>query len=229
MRLLFVPGSGGGTEAWTYQTEYFANAEAVALPGHPDGEACTSVDEYVEWLHGYTRRRGYADVVLIGHSLGGAIAQLYGLKYGSEVKALVLSGTGAKLRVRPDILESLRGMIGDDVAWRKYLEDSYTSADPIFRETDIESRMRIGPEVALNDFACCDRFDIMGEVKNIKVPCLVLCGGEDVMTPVKYSSYLTKQIVGAKQVIIDGGTHSVMREKPEEYNQAIEDFLASLG
>jgi pimeloyl-ACP methyl ester carboxylesterase len=43
---------------------------------------------------------------------------------------------------------------------------------------------------------------------------------------VKYSSYLTEQIEGAKQVVTDGGTHSVMRESPSEYNRAIEYFLS---
>jgi len=229
MKLLFIPGSGGGKEAWISQTEYFDDAEAIALPGHPDGEACSSIDEYAEWLHDYIHQQGYQDVVLIGHSLGGAIAQVYGLKYGDEVKALVLSGTGGRLRVRPDILEGLKGMIGDDAAWRKYLEDSYSSADPKFREVAMESRMKIGPAVTLNDFQCCDKFDIMDQVQNIKVPSLVLCGSEDVMTPAKYASYLTNNIEGAKEVIIDGGTHSAMREKPKEYNQAIENFLAGLS
>ena len=229
MKLLFIPGSGSGKEAWIYQTEYFTDAEAIALPGHPEGESCPSVDEYVEWLRDYIHQQGYQDVVLIGHSLGGAIAQLYGLKYSDEVKALVLSGTGARLRVRPDILESIKGMIGDEAAWKKYLEDSYGEAEPKFRKAAMESRMRIGPAVFLNDFLCCDKFDIMAQLQNIKIPTLVICGSEDVMTPVKYAKYLTNNIEGAQEVIIDGGTHSVMREKSREYNQAIENFLAGLS
>lgn len=229
MKLLFIPGSGGGKETWIYQARYFADAEAVALPGHPDGEACASVDEYVEWLHGYIRQQCYQGVIIIGHSLGGAIAQLFGIKYPDEVKGLVLSGTGARLRVHPDILEGLKNMIGDDAAWRKYLEDSYSSTAPKFREAAIESRMKIGPAVALNDFQCCDKFDIMEQIQNLKVPSLVICGSEDVMTPVKYARFLTDRIEGAREVVIDGATHSVMREKPKEYNQAIENFLASLS
>ncbi len=104
MKLLFIPGSGSGKEAWLYQTEYFTGSEAVALPGHPEGEPCSSVEDYVAWLWDYIHQQQYPEVVLIGHSLGGAIAQLYGLKYADEVKALVLSGTGARLRVHPDTL-----------------------------------------------------------------------------------------------------------------------------
>ena len=53
MKLLFIPGSGSGKEAWVYQTKYFTGSEAIALPGHPEGEPRSSVDEYVDWLRAY--------------------------------------------------------------------------------------------------------------------------------------------------------------------------------
>ena len=229
MKLFFIPGSGSGKESWLYQTEYFTGSEAVALPGHPDGEPCSSVEEYTEWLRDYIREQQYPEVVLIGHSLGGAIAQLYGLKYGDEVKALVLSGTGVRLRVHPDTLALVRNMIGDEAAWRKYVEEGLSTIDPRVGKVMAEARIKIGPAVLLNDFLCCDKFDIMGEVPNIKLPTLAICGSDDEMTPVKYTQYLAAKIEGAQEVIIAGATHGLPREKPGEYNQAIERFLASLA
>jgi len=229
MKLLFISGSGSGKEAWIYQTEYFTDAEAITLPGHPEGKLCSSVDKYVEWLRAYISQQEYQDVVLAGHSLGGAIAQLYGLKYGDEVKALVLIGTGARLRVHPDFLASVRQMIEDESAWREYVSDACGAADPEVRSAMIEARMRIGSAVMLNDLLCCDKFDIMDRVHNIKLPTLVICGSEDEMTPVKYTKYLADKIEGAIKVIVDGATHAVAREKPKEVNQTIEKFLASLN
>ena len=68
----------------------------------------------------------------------------------------------------------------------------------------------------------------MDKVQNINVPALIICGTQDDMTPVKYSKYLADKIEGARFIVIDGATHGVSREKPEEYNRAIESFLASL-
>ena len=229
MKLLFIPGSGCGREAWVYQTEYFTDSEAIALPGHLEGEPCTSVDDYVEWLWGYIHQHRYQDVILVGHSLGGAIVQLYGLKYGDEVKALVLIGTGARLRVLPTFLEAFEDMITDEAAWRKYLEQRYSLVAPEIRQVVIEERMRIGPAVMLNDFLCCDKFDIMDKVHTIKLPTLIICGSEDEMTPVKYAKYLADKIEGATQVVVDGATHWGHLEKPREVNQAIEEFLRSLN
>jgi len=229
VKLLLIPGSGAGREERAYQTEYLTDSEAIALPGHPDGEPCHSIDEYVEWLRAYIHQQRYQDVVLVGHSLGSAIAQLFGLKYGKEAKALVLIGAGARLRVLPALLLAVEGMITNQATWRRFLEDTYSLVAPEIRWVAMEARMRIGPAVMLSDLLCCDKFDIMDKVHTIKLPTLVVCGSQDEMTPVKYAQYLTGKIEGAKQVIIEGAGHLVFLEKPKEVNQAIKRFLASLS
>ncbi len=229
MKLLFIPGSGCGGEAWVYQTEYFTDSKAIALPGHPQGKPCPSIDDYVEWLRGYIHQHRYHDVILVGHSLGGAIVQLYGLKYPDGVKALVLIGSGARLRVLPSLLALLEAIITDETAWRKYLEDEYSTIDPEVRQALVEEGMQIGPAVTLNDYLCCDKFDIMDKVHTIKLPTLAICGSEDEKTPVKYTRYLADKIEAAAQVVIDGTSHWVHLEKPKEVNQAIEEFLAWLN
>ncbi len=229
MKMLFIPGSGGGREEWVCQTGYFTDAEGIALPGHPDGEPCPNVDDYVEWLWGYIRQHQYQDVILAGHSLGGAIVQLYGLKHPERVKALVLIGTGVRLRVLPASTTALEKMITDETAWQAFLEQRYRLVAPEIRQIIIASKMRIGPAVMLNDLHCCDKFDIMAKVHTIKLPTLIIGGSEDEMTPVKYANYLADKIEGARKVIIEGGTHFVFAEKPNEVNQAISEFLSTLS
>lgn len=228
MKLLFIPGSGGGREEWLFQTEYFPDSEAIAFPGHPEGKPCSSIEQYLDWLREYIHRHRYQDVVLAGHSMGGAIAQLYGLKYAEETKALVLVGTGARLRVLPALLTMFQEMITDGAAWRKYVADIYRRVDPEAKRVMVAARVRIGAAVILNDLLCCDAFDSMDKVAAIKLPTLLICGSEDEMTPLKYTKYLADRIEGATQVIIPGGSHFVFMEKPQEVNQAIEEFLAGL-
>jgi len=228
MKLLFIPGSGCGKKAWVYQTEYFSGSEAIALPGHPEGRPRSSIDGYVEWLHDYIYHQQYQDVVLVGHSMGGAVAQLYGLKYGDEVKALVLIGTGARLRVLPTFLKAVEEMVTDEAAWIKYLAERHRSTAPEIRRVVIEERMRIGPAVMLNDLLGCHKFDIMDRVHTIKLPTLVICGSDDERAPVKYTHYLASKIDDASEVIVNGAGHWVQTEKPRKVNQAIDSFLASL-
>ena len=229
MKLIFIPGAACGKRAWLCQALYFTGSEAVTLPGHPEGKPCSSVDGYVEWLRGYLEEQAYQEVVLAGHSMGGAVVQQYGLKHGDGIKALVLIGTGARLRIHPDLLEAIRGMISSKLAWRDYLEERHRNAVPEVRQTIIEERLRIGPAVMLNDLLVCDKFDMLAEVHNIKLPTLVIGGSEDDLTPVKYAHYLMSQIKGAREVIVPGAAHWVLTEKPKEVNQAIERFLAELA
>ncbi len=228
MKLIFIHGSGSCKEAWHYQTKHFPDADALDLPGHPDGEPCTSIEGYVDWLKGYIQQKGYRDVVLAGHSLGGAIAQLYALKYPDDLKGLVLIGTGARLRVHPMYLEELEKAKSDPSAFAQMRETGMENIDPELKELLKKRALEVGAEVFLNDMLCCDRFDIMDRVHEIKLPTLALCGTEDVMTPPKYIKYLADKIAGATEVIIPGATHNVPIEKPDEVNQAIADFLQSI-
>jgi len=227
MKLVFIHGAGNTGLVWHYQAKHFADSEAISLPGHPQGEPCTSIDDYAEWLHRYVQRKGYSQPVLVGHSMGGAVAQVYALTYPRDVKALILLGTGARLRVRPDFLKLLEEGIDAPAYWVKnMLEPIYSRVAPEVREKVIDGVIDVGVAVQLSDFRCCDRFDIMDKVHQIEAPTLIICGAEDDMTPVKYSQYLADKIAGARLAIFKDGSHLVFMEKPDEVNRAVEDFLA---
>jgi pimeloyl-ACP methyl ester carboxylesterase len=229
MRLIFIHGAGNTGLLWHYQTEYFTGSEAVNLPGHPEGKPCTSIDEYAQWLHRYTHQGEHLALVIAGHSLGGAIAMMYALSYPDDVKALILIGTGARLRVRSDLLKKLEGSIDAPAQWlKKVAEPPYSRVAPDVTKKIVDGMAKVGAAVQLHDFRCCDRFDIMDKVSQIAVPTLVICGSEDNMTPVKYAQYLVNKITGAKLVIIEGATHYCLLEKPAEANRAIEMFLNKL-
>jgi len=229
VKLIFVHGSGNTGEVWKYQTAYFPDSVAVNLPGHPVGKPCTSVDEYADWLHKYLLKQGYKDPVLAGHSLGGAIVQTYALKYPQDLKGLILIATGARLRVNPDFLAIIGDGIADPERWLKeFVEPLYVRVSPEFKEGIMKDVAKVGAPVQLNDFLCCDKFDTMDKISEIELPTLVVCGTEDNLTPVKYSQYLANKIASARLVVIDGATHFALLEKPDEVNQAINEFLTDL-
>ena len=49
------------------------------------------------------------------------------------------------------------------------------------------------------------------------------------MTPPKYSEFLKDRIAGADMVLIEGGTHTVFAEYPDQVNEAIDKFGAALA
>jgi len=154
---------------------------------------------------------------------------MYALKHSEDVEAIILAGTGAKLRVAPQYLSVIQDGVEKPSIWlREFVEPQYSQIEPELKEELLAETAKVGAKVQLNDLICCDKFDILEKVHQIKVPTLVLCGSEDVMTPPKYSSYLAARIEGAKLSVVDGGTHYFFAEKPEVVNRAIEQFLLGL-
>lgn len=227
MKLVFLHGAGCSSLSFYYQLRHFRSAKAIDLPGHPDGKPCDTVDGYIEWVRGFIKARRYKNVVLCGHSMGGAIALGYALKYPEELSGLILLGTGARLRVHPQYLQRCQDPGEGNVPWLEEHLDHYKDVDeevfPVLRQRASE----VGPQVEFNDLTACDNFDVMDRVNEISLPTRVICGSDDLMTPVKYSNFLANRIEGAKEAIIPGGSHFVHMEKYQKVNEEIEEFLAT--
>ncbi len=227
MQLIFIHGSGGCKESWKYQTDYFKNSDAVNLPGHPDGDLCPTIPEYVSWLHTYIHEKGYSDVVLVGHSLGGGIALQYALDYPEDLAGIISVGSGGRLRVHPDFLKMLEKAVENPSMLDEFNSNTYNLVEPSLAAVLKEKATENTPAAFLNDLKACDQFDIMDRLASIKLPLLAIVGDKDVMTPPKYSNFMADKMTDARVVVIPGGTHFVFAEKPEAVNQAIEDFVQS--
>lgn len=229
MQIVFIHGSGQSGACWQLQTAAFPGSDALDLPGHPEGELLPSIEACVDWLKTTIDGKGYADVVLVGHSIGGAIAMLYALNHPDDLAGIVLVGSGGRLRVMPQMLEMLEGAVDDPALLPPLLRQGWEKVPSELAEDLMARSQAIGAAAFLNDLRACDRFDIIDRLGEIRTPTLAICGTEDVMTPPKYSQFLADRIPGAGVVFVEGGTHMVFAEQPEAVNRAIADFLQKLG
>ncbi|GAC1567824.1 MAG: alpha/beta hydrolase [Ktedonobacteraceae bacterium] len=229
--LVFIHGSGDTGRIWRLQVEYFGlqRAYAIDLPGHGKRDDAlppeVSVEDYARAARDIIwNEQRLEQPIIAGHSLGGAIALLMGLEYGSEVGGLVLIGTGARLRVHPDLLEATR--TAPDAATRqlKTLALAPSHAVSMLDEM-MQEQSRPAPYMLHRDLAACNVFDCMARLQDIHLPTLIICGTEDRLTPVKYSQYLHEHIAGSTLRLIANAGHYVMREQPEAVNEAIENWL----
>jgi pimeloyl-ACP methyl ester carboxylesterase len=163
-------------------------------------------------------------VILAGHSLGGAIIQNLYHQSPNKISGLILVGTGGRLRVSPSILDTLKKNHS------KYLETLFVGSFSRFTNKDLikeamEEASKVSAKVTYTDFSICNNFDMLDKVHMIEVPCLIIVGNEDNLTPVKYSEFFHKKIKLSELSIIKDAGHMVMIEKSKEVNRAIKNFI----
>jgi pimeloyl-ACP methyl ester carboxylesterase len=230
--VVMIHGAAGRAEVWLPQLtglEDIARMIAVDLPGHgtTGGEGCQEVDRYAAWVAGLLDALGAVRPVLVGHSMGGAIAQTLVLGDAARYAGLVLVGTGARLRVLPGILQLFREGPGRGSDLVGSL--SYSPLTPPGAVIEAEQALRDTPAtVTLGDFHACDRFDVIGRLGDLRLPALVVVGRDDRLTPPKYADYLARSIPGARLVEIDGAGHFPQLEQPAAVNAALRGFLVAL-
>jgi pimeloyl-ACP methyl ester carboxylesterase len=226
--LIFIHGSGGNSNTWKNQLDLDIDYDLVVLdlPSHDksDNYSDLTLNLYVEVVHQFIKTFKFESVILCGHSLGGAVIQQYYFTYPKEVSGLILCNTGGKLRVAPFILKSLKEN------YSKFLKS--LPAGAFYRTTSkklidlyVEETSKIGSEVTYTDFKICDNFNVLNKLSTINIPCLIIVGKQDQLTPVKYSEYFHDNIKNSELCIINKAGHMVMVEKPNEFNQAIKDYI----
>ncbi len=234
MPVIFVHGAAGTHRHWLSQVHALRNtarAVAIDLPGHgkSDPPGRTTVADYADAILRILDALQFDRAVIVGHSMGGAIAQTLALAKADRVAGLGLVGTGARLRVLPQILDGVISPGEFEKTCRFVLDNSYaTQLDPEMRRRAEEEFRACPPQVTHDDYGACNVFDIMPRISGIHAPTLVVCGAEDKMTPLKYSEFLASKIPGARLVVVPGAGHNVMIEKADEVNQALLDFLTKL-
>jgi pimeloyl-ACP methyl ester carboxylesterase len=231
--VVLIHGAAGRAEVWSPQLAGLADIArmiAVDLPGHgaTAGEGCQAVERYAAWVAALLDALGAERPVLVGHSMGGAIAQTLALGDPARFAGLVLVGTGARLRVLPRILQLFREgslRVASDLVGSL----SYSPSTPPGAVIEAERALHdTAAAVTLGDFHACDRFDLMGRLGDLRLPALVVVGRDDRLTPPKYAAYLARSIPAARLVEVDGAGHFPQLEQPAAVNAAIRGFLLAL-
>ena len=226
--LILVHGAGGARLHWPAELRRLPGATVYTLdlPGHgrSQGQGCDTIAAYADSVAAFFHAVGIEQAVIVGHSMGGAIAMTMALDFADHVAGLVLIGTGARLRVAPAILEGIRN---DFDGTTELITRFAWAPEAPSRLIKLGQRalQETGPDVLLADFMACDRFDVMERLREIETPTLVIAGSVDQLTPVKYARFAAEHIHDARLVVVEGAGHMAMLERPTEVTQAIRDLL----
>lgn len=99
--------------------------------------------------------------------------------------------------------------------------------DPAVADVVRQMAERTGPEAFIRQqTAIMGRPDSRGDLASIRVPTLVLCGRQDVLTPLAVHEEIAAGIAGSKLVIVEDCGHLAPLERPEATTAAMRAWLA---
>lgn len=237
-RMVFVHGSNGGAWYWEAFLGYFAergyDCFAPSLRGHPPNPPLAdlgqvSLHDYVDDIKGVLQELG-EDVILVGHSMGGAIAQV--VAQDAALRAAVFAASapvaGVKFRHPPfNIWFTLHGLKSIPALLRKKtLAPGFRVArDALFNRIPPDRQhplwARLSPESARVAVEVV-RGSVAADLSQVAFPMLTMVGSEDQTTVPEMEREIAAQH-GTDFLELPGHGHMFMLEP------GWEDCAARLG
>lgn len=231
--LVFVHGAGGSRLHWPAALRRLAGRHtlAVDLPGHgqsPIGES-SGIDVYARRLAEWRTAVPVHRPVLVGHSMGAAIALTAALEEPAALAGLVLVGAGPRLRVNPKLLEGVAQPETFAAAVHQIVLWSFApEADARMVELARRRMTETGSAVLADDLRACEAFDVTARLAEIRLPTLIIVGRKDRMTSLGLSEELQEGIAGSRLRVVESAGHMVMLERPAAMAAVLQSFLTDL-
>jgi len=212
---------------------------AVDLPGfgHSDkGNHLYSPDNFARAIDAVMAGRAQRPFVLIGHSMGGAVALAYAAAYPNRVSRLVLVDSAGVLHrsVYAEFLGRVAAQraIGMDSPWFEQVVRSIQAraenwparGDLALENAGVRQRVLRGDPNAISAFAMIER-DFSQALRAIRAPTLVVWGAQDIVAPLRTGQALAAAIPGARLTVLEGAGHAPQVQFPERFNPVVLDEL----
>ncbi len=246
--LIFLHGIGGDAETWRQQLDGFSRdyrAIAWDMPGYGDSAPLDAMTfpALIDAVSTLFDRLSIDRAHLVGHSLGGMIAQAFALVNPERLRSLTLVGTSAAFGKRK---------VGElDLAWKEsFIEQRLGPLDRGASMAELAPKLVQGlvgeepdpkaieqailamaavPEAGYRDaIQCLATFDNEDRLADIETPTLLIAGEKDPVAPPRVMQRMAEGMPNTHLEVVKGSGHLVHLERPDAFNSLLSDFLKFL-
>ena len=235
--LVLVHGFLGSSNMWRPQVEYLKDHSRVITPDLPGFgkskslNSCNSIECMAKSILNYLELKKIDQFNLLGHSMGGMIAQEMARLVGEKILKLICYGTGPVGNI-PGRFETI------DQSRKKLKIDGLSSTAYRIAETWFvekknakyfylceEAGKQTSTTAADNGLVAMKNWSGLDNLKNIKNQTLIIWGDQDKVYNYDQAISLKNEIPDSDLKIFKGCSHNVHLEKPEMFNKTIIEFL----
>lgn len=215
--LVLLHGYGGQSLQWSYQLQEFAYRNrviALDLRGHGRSDKPTSSYSMAEFLSDLETSLNLLEVgeqvVLVGHSYGGAIAAEFAANHPGRVARLVLIASSGEYRLNPIFRLLLK------------LPFSFHRIAQPFTRKWLGAPPTVMKRMYDNSVARWNGWELF---EHISAPTLVIRGHSDRVFERAYFERVSQTIPLAEEINVGASGHMVMLERRQAVNRAIRQFI----
>ena len=235
--LVLVHGYLGSSEMWTLQKKYLSKyfrIIAPALPGFGEShkaKSLKSIHEMAKFIFRCLDDKKIKNFHLIGHSMGGMIAQEMSIISPERINKLICFATGSVGNI-PDRFESIE--ISIERLKKEGISKTVKRIPPKWFIEGNNSKYfylcknavkETSEETANNALNAMKNWNGFDNLKNIKNITLIIWGEKDVSYNFKQVETLNKNIENSKLKIFKNSSHNTHLEQPRKFNNLIKNFL----
>jgi 3-oxoadipate enol-lactonase len=242
--LVFLHGLGGSGRIWEKQRRHFEpliDVLAWTAPGYggrplPDP---LTFDTLSDALLADLDERGTGKAILVGHSLGGMLAQTVVARAPDRVAALGLISTSPAfgdpkgefqqkfIRARLDPLDEGKSMAEIAVPATAAMIGENPDREAIALA---EEALAATPETTYRAYIdLLGTFDARATLSSIACPTFIAVGEHDKASPPIVSEKMSQKVAGSHYEFFPTVGHMLPFEQPEAFNHALEAFLTRHG
>ncbi|MHA2400124.1 MAG: alpha/beta fold hydrolase [Promethearchaeota archaeon] len=244
--ILLIPGMGNDHSTWTLQFSYFRRKMRVlSLDNRGSGKSSKpdyryTMDMFTDDIYALLNHLNIEmQIHLVGHSMGGMIAQAFVLKYPEVVKTLTILAAPTYIdNSFKQVFKQLETIMQEsdlETRFKKTLEfnnsESFIknitqnkSLYDVLLDQFIKQSTTFDVKDYINQRAALSGFDTRKLLHKITQPTLIIHGTDDKI-PVEHSKILNKEIPNSRLELLEGLGHAFVLEEPVKVNNLIWNFL----
>ena len=229
--VIFLHSFGGNTAQWNAQLSHLRNtrrALSFDMRGHGRSDAPANNDYSVESmandLAAVVDSLKLDHFVLVGHSMGGSAAIAYAAKYPGKIAGLVVAGTPGKTpeTISKPVIASL-----ESDAYQKVMDDYMkkllTNAQPSVNKEVMGEINKIPRDASVSLIKALFAYNPLPAFEAYNGPKLIVTTPAENQPDALHNAFPQTQ-----HKVIQGTSHWMQMDKPEEFNAILDEFLKTV-